>query len=241
MQRPPSNQNLAYMLGRKTAPLFFKANWVMKSLTGSESEKIDAEFQMGYLLAQVYEETVSARGNNRLSETAEKLTSCLRNEERKYSFKLDQPNELNALAMPGGFIYLSENLFDLCGEDIDAIAFVLAHEIAHGIHGDANKRFLSKTVINGLLQLRTRRISSSVQQLLAHLVQQGYSREQEFRADRFAVALVKAAEFDPLGGCRLFSMLQKNSTDPNLLGNYFSSHPAMNDRIDRIEKRIREL
>lgn len=233
--------SLAYMLGRKSAPLFFKANWVMQSLTGTDSEKIEAEFQMGYLLAQVYEEKVPSIGNNRLSEIAGRLVSCLRNKERKHCFKLDRSGEPNALAIPGGFIYLSETLFDLCGEDVDAIAFVLAHEIAHGIHGDANKRFLTKTAINGLLRLRTRGINPAVQQMLAHLVQQGYSREQEFRADRFAVALSKAAGFDPAGGCRLFSMLGKRTGDASAMGAYFSSHPSLADRIERIEARIEEL
>lgn len=233
--------SLAYALGRKAAPIFFRANWVMKALTGSESEKIAAEFQMGYLLAQVYEEKIPAAENNRLSDIAGKLVACLRNKERKYSFKLDQSGELNAYAIPGGFIYISEKLFDLCGENVDATAFVLAHEIAHGIHGDANKRFLTKAVLNGLLRLRTRGTSSPVQQLLGHLVQQGYSREQEFRADRFAVALTKAAGFDPEGGCRLFYNLREFGNEPNLLGAYFSSHPAMTDRIDRINRRMQEL
>jgi len=234
--------SLAYMLGRKSAPLFFKANWVMKSLAGSEAEKIDAEFQMGYLLAQVYEEKVAAHANNRLTDIAGCLTEKLRNQYRKHTFKLDDTQPLNALAIPGGFIFLSESLFDQCGEDIDAIAFVLAHEIAHGIHGDANKRFLSRTVINGLLKLRTRGISPPVQQLLAHLIQQGYSRDQEFRADRFAVALTKAAGFDPMGGCRLFSMLEEHNTNAApAMGAYFSSHPSMEDRIARIKKRIQDL
>lgn len=228
---------LAYALGRKTAPLFLKANWITKSLTGSESEKITAEFQMGLLLAQAYEQKVPAAENNRLSLIAGKLTSSLRNKERKFTFKCDQPEVPNALAIPGGFIFLSETLFDLCGEDIDAIAFVLAHEIGHTIHGDANKRFLTKTAINGLLRLRTRGISQPLQQLLGHLVQQGYSREQEFRADRFAVALTKAAGFDPAGGCRLFSKLQKYN-EPRAIGSYFSSHPALADRIEQINRRI---
>lgn len=230
--------SLAYILGRKSAPLFFKANWVLKSLAGTESEKIDAEFQMGYLLAQVYEQEVPSLGNNRLNEIAARLSSCLTNKERKHSFKLDRSGELNACAIPGGFIYLSENLFDRCGEDVDAIAFVLAHEIAHGIHGDANKRFLTKAVINGLLRIRTRGINPHIQQLFAQLVQQGYSREQEFRADRFAVALTKAAGFDPQGGCRLFSILGDNTNKPNSAGVYFSSHPSFSERIDQIECRI---
>ena len=196
---------------------------------------------MGYLLAQVYEEKVPGIENNRLSEIAGKLASSLRNKERKYRFKLDRSGELNALAIPGGFIYLSENLFDLCGEDVDAIAFILAHEIAHTIHGDANKRFLTKTVINGLLSVRARRVTPAMTSLLSHLVQMDYSREQEYRADRFAVALTKAAGFDPAGGSRLFEKLHVHEKEPDFMGIYFSSHPSLPDRIARINFRMEEL
>jgi Zn-dependent protease with chaperone function len=233
--------SLAYALGRKTAPLLFKANWIMKSLAGSEEEKIVAELQMGHLLAQTYEEKIPSTENNRLSNIAEKLVSSLRNKNRQYTFKCDQSGIPNALAIPGGFIYLSENLFDLCGEDIDAIAFVLAHEIAHCIHGDANKRFLTKTIITGLTRVQKHGVNPATQQILAHLVQQGYSREQEYRADRFAVALTKAAGFNPNGGCRLFSMLQEHEQEPDFMGAYFSSHPALSDRTNRIIRRIQEL
>lgn len=229
------------MLGRKSVPLFFKANWIIKSLAGSETEKIQAEFQMGYLLAQVYEEKIQAVGNNRLSAIAADLVASLTNKKRKYTFKCDRSDALNALAMPGGFIYVSEKLFDLCNEDVDAIAFILAHEIAHTIHGDANKRFLTKTVINGLLRLRGRRMTPAMTSLLSHVIQQGYSREQEYRADRFAVALTNAAGFDPAGGSRLFKILHFREKDPGFMGTYFSSHPALPDRIRRIHLRMEEL
>ncbi len=238
---PDHRSSLAYLLGRKSVPLFFKANWVRQSLAGSESEKIQAEFQMGCLLAQVYGKQVPGIGNNRLSEIAGTLASSLRNTERKYCFKLDRSGELNALAIPGGFIYLSEKLFDLCGEDIDAIAFILAHEIAHTIHSDANKRFLTKAVINGLLSVRGQRMTPAMTSLLSHLIQLDYSRDQEYLADRFAVALTKAAGFDPAGGSRLFEKLQVLEKEPDLMGSYFSSHPSLRDRIERINLRMEEL
>jgi len=202
---------------------------------------MSAEFQMGVLLAQAYEEQLPTLGNNRLCEVAGRLTSRLRNKNRNHTFKLDQSDDLNACAIPGGFIYISEKLYTLCGEDIDAIAFVLAHEIAHGIHGDANQRFLTKSVINGLLRFQTRGLSLPIQQVLTQLIEQGYSREQEFRADRFAVALTQAAGFDPQGGCRLFSNLWKISGASKPFGTYFSSHPDFGKRIERIEQRIKEI
>jgi predicted Zn-dependent protease len=238
---PPPPFGLAYALGRKSAPLFFKTQWIMKSLTGTDSEKIAAEFQMGHLLAQAYEEKVFAIENNRLSTLANQLVSSLRNKERTFTFKCDQSGILNALAFPGGFIYLSESLFDHCGEDLDAIAFVLAHEIAHIIHGDANKRFLTKTVITGLSRVSARGMNPALQHLLGHLVQQGYSRDQEYRADRFAVALTTAAGFDPAGGCRLFSILRNHEKEAHSLEPYFSSHPSLSDRIDRITQRMKAL
>lgn len=245
METGPQNEgcimtSLAYMFGRKAAPLFLKANWIMKSLAGEESEKIEAEYQMGCLLAQIYEEQVPVFENNRLDEIAGRLTGRLRSKQRLHRVLLDRSGELNALAMPGGFIYISEKLFDLCGEDVDAIAFVLAHEIAHGIYGDASRRFLTKTAINHLLRLYTRGINPAFARTVAKLVEQGYSREQEFRADRFAAALAKAAGFDPFGGCRLFAHLQERSEEPGRLGTYFASHPPLTERITRIERRIRE-
>ena len=196
---------------------------------------------MGFLLARVYEEKIPAAENNRLSKIAEQLVSCLRNKERSFSFKCDQSGEPNAMAIPGGFIYLSEKLFDLCGENIDAIAFVVAHEIGHTIHGDANKRFLTKTIINNMLQIQVRGISPPIQSLLGQLVQQSYSREQEYRADRFAVALTKAAGFNPNGGSHLFKELRTYEKEPHAIGDYFSSHPSLTDRIERINRRVSEI
>ncbi len=231
--------SLAYLLGRKSAPLFFKVNWVLKSLAGTEAEKIEAEFQMGCLLAQAYEEQVPSLENNRLSNIAAKLETCLTSKRRKYRFKLDRSDQLNAIAIPGGFIFCSEKLFDLCGEDSAAIAFILAHEVAHGIYGDANKRFLTKTALNALLRVKSRGFNPALKQLFAQLIEKGYSREQEFRADRFAVSLLKSAGFDPAGGIRLFQALRKISAEPGAAGAYFSSHPAAAERITQIDRLIR--
>lgn len=231
--------SVAYLLGRKSAPLILKTHWILKSLTGSEEERIEAEFSMGCLLAQLYEEKNRADTNNRLEEIAAPLRRALRNKQRTYTFKCDQSDTLNALAIPGGFIYISEKLYDHCGEDRDAIAFILAHEIAHIIHTDANTRFLTKTMINALLKLPARGLSSQLRSLLAQLIRQGYSREQEYRADRFACALMKASGYDPQGSIRLFEKLNAtNKKQPSELEAYFASHPSLTNRIARLEQHI---
>jgi len=253
MNIEPSDMNrrspsLAYALGRKMAPFIFKANWIFKSLTGTEEEKIKAEYEMGWLLAKLYEAKVPTGKNitteEKLQKIGKKLTACLRNKQRRFTFRGDESHMLNAISIPGGFVYVSEKMADLCREDDDALAFVLAHEMAHTINGDANKRFLTRAVVSALSQIRFRRapVTPAVQHLLAHLIEQGYSREQEYAADRFAVALAKAAGFDPEGGCRLFEkLIMAGKESDGMIGAYFSSHPPIPDRIDRIRNRIQKM
>jgi Zn-dependent protease with chaperone function len=37
----------------------------------------------------------------------------------------------NAFALPGGFVFITKPLLDLCNHDRNEIAFFLGHEIAH--------------------------------------------------------------------------------------------------------------
>jgi beta-barrel assembly-enhancing protease len=238
-QIPPMKsapKSIAYLLGRKTAPSLLKAQWIFHYLTGSESEKIGAEQQLGALLARSYEEKVSTQPNNRLEAIASQLTRPLRNKRRCFRVKLDHSPFPNALALPGGFIYCSEALLDQCGEDKGALAFVLAHEMAHIIHGDAAKRFLTRTVLSSITRAGTRRIHPLATNLLNQLVQKHYSRQQELRADRFASTLASAAGFDPRGGIRLLEQLASEPCSAHRA--YFSTHPTAEERIKNLEDKL---
>ena len=233
---PPSP---AYLLGRTTAPLFLQAEWLFRALGGEEAKRIETERLLGTWMAKTYESRMVAVENNRLSRIAEKLTERLRDRRRRFSFKLDRSPQPNALSIPGGFVYVSESLFDLCGEDLDAVAFVLAHEIAHDVLGDAARLRLSRTAIRALLRAR-RGAHPLLLEATQRLFRQGYARSRELRADRFAARLTHAAGFDPLGGSRLFARMAKLGGDAAKTG-WFASHPPATERIDRLRERAEAL
>ena len=77
-----------------------------------------------------------------------RLTKRVVNKQRKFSFEIIEGTELNAFALPGGFIFVTEPILKLCEYNADEIAFILSHEMAHVIRGHAMERIISSTLTN---------------------------------------------------------------------------------------------
>ncbi len=77
--------------------------------------------------------------------------------------------------------------------------------------------------------------------IVFNLVNLGYSRKDEFLADKLAVRYVRRAGFSPIGLITFFNKLkeagEKQSTGPKLV--FLSSHPPIEQRIARIEEEIK--
>ncbi len=72
--------------------------------------------------------------------------------------------------------------------------------------------------------------------LVHQLVTQGYSRRQEFEADKFAARLTGVSGYDPEGSIRLLRRLQAQTSEPGAAAGYFASHPPFALRIERLQE-----
>ncbi len=161
-----------------------------------------------------------------------------------YTFKLrviDNP-EVNAFALPGGYIFINRGLVEQAGDGHE-VAGVLAHEIQHviGRHGlhnmvrQAGFFLLLAAVVGDTGQLEQFLVYNA-----AGLASMSFSRDQERAADAGGLELMRRAHLDTTGLPRFLTKLAAKENVPEFL-TYFSSHPASTERVDRLNTMIKAV
>lgn len=157
-----------------------------------------------------------------------------------WQFRVIQERSVNAFSVPG-YVYIHTGLLQAIGDDTDALAGVIAHEIAH-TDARHSKKQMEKGAVAGLLgTLITKggRKNAGWFNLGANVVLLNYSRGDEYEADRLAVRYLQQTGYDPRGMIRFFEKLQRmegRGGGPE----FFRTHPNSGNRIARIRQMIRE-
>lgn len=174
-----------------------------------------------------------------------------------YTFTVLNTPDVNAFAVPGGYIYITRGLLTLASNEAE-VAGVLGHEIGHinarhtaermGQQQKAQWEVLGATLLGALFG------GSSGANMMGGLVQQHaqvqlaqYSQQQEYEADSLGVRYLKRATYDPQAMAEFLSSLRAQSQleaklagkDPSVVdvNNMLASHPRT---VDRVEKAIAE-
>ena len=237
-------KNLFYNLGRKIGPKVHKARWVWESLTGTEADALRLEQQVGLDLAREARTQLQidrdADTRKMLDEVGARLAARVANKQRTFDFEAFGAAEPNAFALPGGHIFISRSILALCQGDTDQVAFILAHEMGHVVSGHAMQRIVANSAVSAVSRMTPAPgvLGPWLKRVGVRFLETAYSRDQELDADRLAVRLVDAAGCDPRAGVTLFRNLDvlATSSDPLSLGQYFSTHPSFDVRIDSIRR-----
>jgi predicted Zn-dependent protease len=217
-------------------------------MTGGEAEAIKAEHEVGLDLAREVRERLKPDADGRvvqmLNEAGSRLAECVANKLRRFSFEAVEGGEPNAFALPGGFVFVTRSLVELCEWQEDEVAFILAHEMSHVMRGHAMDRIISNSAIAMGARAASIRgaLSRWVQKVGVRFLESAYSQDLELEADRLAVRLTEAAGYDPRASVRLLSRLaeiSRRSTGSGL-GDYFSSHPGFEVRIRDVKNLLRQ-
>jgi predicted Zn-dependent protease len=240
-------RKLFYKLGKIAGPSVRKAKWFWQTATNSQAEAIKAEYEVGRDMACDVRRRLGPDPDRRtgeiLAEVGSRLAGCVADKFRSFSFESVTSPAPEAFCLPGGFIFVSRAIMELCRADKDEIAFILAHEMAHVVRGHVMERMISNSAIAAASRAAPIRdvLSACLREAGAKFLESAYSQDQELEADKLGVHLVTAAGYDPRGSVRFFSRLAKShegrtstASDQSNLGNYFSSHPSGKVRIENI-------
>ncbi len=156
--------------------------------------------------------------------------------------------QVNAFALPGGFIYVNRGLIE-SSEHLDELAGTLGHEIGHVIQRHAVKQMENTQKANvGLAVVCT--LTSICQSGLGQVaVNVGgsaiiarHSRLDELQADSESVVNVTRAGIDPQGIPDLFQLLvNERKREPTQVEGWFASHPLEEKRIASARRLIAAL
>ena len=163
-----------------------------------------------------------------------------------YTFKVVDSPEINAFALPGGFVYVNRGLIEAAATE-DELAGVLAHEIGHVVarHGadQASRAGMVQTGLGALGELLGRGTSSSISKMAAEMVATGvfmkFSRQAEREADRLGARMVYDASLQPQGMVSFFDKLAAlQKSQPNAVQKFFLSHPSPVERSSNVASLI---
>lgn len=160
-----------------------------------------------------------------------------------FTFKILEDNQVNAFSLPGGPVYLFRGLLDMSEGDMDEIACVMAHEIAHITKRHAAKQYSQGVLTDIAILIGTQGAVQDIAQITHLFVSMRYSREMEYEADTEGIRYAYRAGYDPNGLIRFFSKLQRLEKEGkgDIITNNLRSHPMTGARIERAKKEIERV
>lgn len=158
----------------------------------------------------------------------------------QYDFHLlNDPNTINAFALPGGQIFITFALFDKL-ENEDQLAGVLGHEIGHVLGRHSSERIAEtdfwQTVSQGA------NVGANAGDLVAGIGQNTLltnGRDDELESDDLGVKFMMKAGYDPYEMIDVMEIL-KAAAGPNRVPEFQSTHPDPDNRIDKIKASIKK-
>ena len=155
---------------------------------------------------------------------------------------INDPNTVNAFSLPGGYVYVYTGLIKFLDNEA-TMAAVLGHEIAHAELRHATKRMTKYYGVSVLLNLLLGNNPSQLEEIGANLLTGlGFlanSREDEYQADEYSFKYLMSSIWYPGATIYFFDKINENK-DAGFLATLLSTHPLPQDRIDAVNKLIKD-
>ncbi len=210
----------------------------------------ESEIKMGKQYAQQIEQSMKLISDPTINEYVNRIgQNLVRNSDAKVPFtiKVVDSDEINAMALPGGFFYVNSGLI-LAADDEAELAGVMAHEIAHVCARHATRQ-MTRAQFANIASIPLIFIGGGIGYAVQEAASIGlpltflsFSRGFEAEADYLGVQYMYKAGYDPNEFVNFFEKVQaQEKKKPGSLAKAFSTHPQTPDRIQKTQEEIASI
>src|SRR5947207_423130 len=211
---------------------------------------IESEIRMGKQYAQQVEASVKLIQDPVITEYVNRVgQNLVRNSDAQVPFtiKVIDSDEINAMALPGGFFYVNSGLILAADEEAE-LAGVMAHEIAHVAARHAT-RGATRAELANLLSIPLIFVGGGLGYGIRQAAGIGlpltfmkFSRGFEAEADYLGLQYMYKSGYDPNAFVAFFEKLEaKEKKKPGTLAKAFATHPQTPDRITKSQDEIAKV
>lgn len=182
-----------------------------------------------------------------VNEIGQKLARVSQRPDLEWHFTVVDADDINAFALPGGYIYITRGIMSYLNSEAE-LAAVVGHEIGH-VTARHSVRQQSQGLLTGILGTAAAiftgsRAVADLANIGGQALLRGYGREMELEADRLGAEYIAKTGYDPkamidvvgvLKNQEVFEMDQarKEGREPRIYHGVFSTHPDADTRLQQ--------
>ncbi len=181
----------------------------------------------------------------------QKMAAVSHRPELDYVFTIIDSPDINAFALPGGFVYVNRGLLTYLNSEAQ-LAAVLGHEIGHVTARHAVRQQTAARSANAAsiaLIFATGVDMRETTSLISGALISGYGRDMELEADSLGAEYLSKAGYDPLAMVQVIEVLKNHEDFTKRTSNrtavsyhgLFASHPRNDKRLQEVVGKAGEL
>ena len=234
--------------------IIFLANCSVNPVTGKQDFVMiseNQEIQMGREYnAQILKQSPRYQDQN-LQEYVQSIGESLASKSHRpnliYRFTVIDSPDINAFALPGGYIFINRGLMAYLSSE-EELAAVLGHEIGH-VTARHSVRQYSQSQLMGILstavEINAGRTAGNIANLASGALLSGYGRDMELEADDLGAQYIFQEGYSPQGMFEVLSVLKdqeiyskkvakERGQEPRSYHGVFASHPSNDLRLQEV-------
>lgn len=237
----------AALSGCATNPVTGQADFVLMS----EKQEISMGRQYDPEIRKKYGVYDDPKLQSYVQQVGERLAANSHRSNLVYRFTVLDSPDVNAFALPGGYIYITRGILAYINSEAE-LAAVLGHEIGHVTARHSVRQYTSAMAAGigaSILSARIPELGGQAGQQLLNVIGNallsGYGREHELESDRLGAEYLARSGYDPNAVLGVIGILKNQEEfekkrakaegrEPRIYHGVFASHPSADKRLQQV-------